>query len=134
VDSAVVSAVKQSFGRALGNAKMMSDFYDAFISSHPEMAKKFAATDMDRQREILKQSLSMAILFPQDNIIATQAMTRVRDSHSRDKLDIAPELYDYWLDALIGVVRNSDPEFTPLLEEQWRELLSHVIEFIRGGH
>lgn len=134
MDAALISAVKQSYGRALANPNLMESFYQKFISSNPNITKKFIGSDLAKQQEVLKQSLSMAILFPQDNVIAKHSMSRVRDSHGRAKLDIAPELYDHWLDALIGVMAESDPEFNAELELKWRELLLNVIEYIRGGY
>ena len=134
MDQKVFDAVKQSYGRTLANADLMKDFYEAFTGSHPDIVKMFAQTDLKKQRETLKASLSMAILFPQDNLVANSAMKRVRDSHSRSKLNINPELYIHWLNALVGVVSNSDPEFTPLLEQQWREVLGHTVSYIQEGY
>ena len=134
MEKAVIDAVKQSFGRALSNKSMMGDFYNVLISKHPDIAKKFAGADLKKQQEVLKQSLSMAILFPQDNVIAKHAMDRVRGTHSHDKLNINPELYKHWLDALMSVVAQSDPEFTPQLEQHWRSVLTHAIDYIKAGY
>ena len=134
MEKAVIDAVKKSYGRALSNKNLMTDFYNKFIVSHPDVAKKFAGVDLQKQREVLKQSLSMAILFPQDNLIAKHAMERVYKTHGRNKLNISPELYKYWLNSLVSVVAESDPEFTPELEQQWRLLLSQVIDYIKAGY
>ncbi|ALP54375.1 hypothetical protein Tel_15150 [Candidatus Tenderia electrophaga] len=134
MDEAVVNAVKQSYGRSLGNHDLMNEFYDRLMASHADIARMFSGIDMRKQQAVLKQSLSMAILYPRDNLIATHAMERVRKSHARDRLNIRPELYKYWLDTLMGVVAESDPEFTPELEQQWRAVLSHTISFIAEGY
>ena len=130
----VVEAVKQSYGRALANADLMKNFYEEFTGSHPDVTKMFARTDLKKQRETLKTSLSMAILFPQDNVVAKSAMRRVRHSHSRNKLNVNPELYMHWLNALVGVMSRSDPEFTSLLEQQWREVLGHTVSYLQEGY
>ncbi len=134
MDESVVNAVKQSYGRSLGNHELMDEFYKRLIGSHPDIAKMFAGIDMKKQQVVLKQSLSMAILFPRDNLIAKHAMDRVRKTHARDQLNVRPELYEYWLSALVGVVAESDPEFTPELERQWRDVLAHTISFIKEGY
>lgn len=134
MDEAIVNRVKQSYGRALGNHDLMSDFYSRLMASHPGIARMFESIDMEQQQAVLKQSLSMAILFPRGNIIATHAMQRIRGSHARDRLDIRPEYYDYWVDALIDTLAESDPEFSPALEQQWRDVLGHTIAFIREGY
>ena len=134
MDKSVVDAVKQSFGRALGNRNLMADFYNQLITASPEIGKKFSKTDLEKQKEILQMSLSMAILFPQDNVVATHAMDKVRDSHNKDNLDIKPEYYDYWLNSLITVVSTSDPSFTPELEQHWRTTMRHAINHITSGY
>jgi hemoglobin-like flavoprotein len=134
MDAAMISAVKQSYGRALGNHDLMDDFYNKFIKSHSDIAKHFVNTDLKVQQEVLKQSLSMAILFPQENMIARHAMERIRKSHAHDALNIKPELYGHWLESLLAVVKESDPEFTPELEQQWRSVLGHVLDFIKSGY
>lgn len=134
MDEAVIHAVKQSYGRALGNPRLMADFYDTLMASHPGIAKMFANTDLQKQQLILKQSLSMAILFPQDNLIAKHAMEKVRKTHAHDQLNIRPELYDYWLNSLLSVVKNSDPDFSPELEGQWRMILNHTLSYIKEGY
>ncbi len=134
MDKEVVDAVKQSYGRSLANKDLMSSFYQKFMASNPAIAARFANTDLEKQKEILKMSLSMAILYPRDNVIATHSMEKIRETHARDKLNISPELYDDWLDSLVSVIGESDPEFTSELEQQWRDVLKHSIDFIRGGY
>ena len=134
MDKVVVEAVKASYGRVLVDVDLMKNFYRTFTESHPDVAKMFARTDLAKQRETLKTSLSMAILFPQDNVVAKSAMRRVRDSHSREKLNVTPELYTHWLNSLVEVVSSSDPDFTPLLEQQWREVLGHTVSYIQEGY
>jgi len=134
VDKSIVDEVKRSWGRALGNADLMKDFYHEVIDSHPIIAKLFARTNPSQQQEVLKQSLSMAILFPQNNLIAQHAMARVRNSHCRDNLNIQPEFYDSWLNALLRVISKSDPEFNSPLEQKWREVLGCTIRYIREGY
>ena len=134
MEKSVVDAVKQSYGRTLADADLMRNFYEIFTASHPDIVKMFVRTDIKKQRDTLKTSLSMAILFPQDNVVAKSAMKRVRDSHSRGKLNINPELYMHWLNALVAVVSMSDPEFTPVLEQQWREVLGHTVSYIQEGY
>jgi len=134
MDKAVIAMVRQSFGRALGDRELLGKFYDRLINSSPEIGKAFVNVDMEKQKEILQMSLSMAILFPQDNVVAKHAMGRVRHSHSQANLNIKPALYQYWLDALLGVVAESDPDFTPELDRQWRAVMGVVIGYISSGY
>ncbi len=134
MDKAEIDTVKQSFGRALGDKELLGKFYDRLVSSSPEVGKAFVNVDMETQKEVLQMSLSMAILYPQDNVVAKHAMNRVRHSHSQANLNIKPALYQYWLDSLLGAVAESDPEFTPELEQQWRAVMGVVIGYISSGY
>ena len=134
MDKAVIDAVKQSYGRALVNRDLMNDFYHRLINGNPEVGIKFASTDLEKQKEVLQMSLSMAILFPQDNVVAKHAMDKVRQSHSKAKLNIKPEFYQYWLDSLVSVIGESDPEFSPELEQHWRTAMGHAIDHIKSGY
>ncbi len=134
MEKAMIEAVKLSFGRALGDRELLGKFYKALVSSNPEVGRAFINADMEKQKEVLQMSLSMAILFPQDNVVAKHAMDKVRHSHSKSNLNINPELYQYWLDALLSVVAEVDSDFTPELDQQWRQVMGQAINHIQGGY
>ena len=134
MDKAVIDTVKQSFGRALGDRDLLGKFYDRLLNSNPEIGKAFVNVDMEKQKEILQMSLSMAILYPQDNVVAKHSMDKVRVSHNQANLNIKPEMYQYWLDALLSAVAESDPDFTAELDQQWRTVMGVVIDHISSGY
>ena len=43
-------------------------------------------------------------------------LTARAETHSRANLDIKPELYGLWLDAVVETVRECDPEWTTEIE------------------
>ncbi|HMN45130.1 MAG TPA: hypothetical protein PKE27_11175 [Povalibacter sp.] len=61
-------------------------------------------------------------------------MNRLSDSHSHGKLDIEPELYRFWLDALMKAVAQHDPKFAPQLDRVWRTVMGKGIAAISGGY
>ena len=128
------AAINQSFGRAVTAPTFLPKFYETLISSSPDIAEKFANTDLQKQYELLEHSLAMALLFPQDNIVAKQVINKIRESHNRHGLNIAPDLYTNWVDSLMSVLNEVDPEFTPELEQQWRALLKIAIDHIKVGY
>lgn len=129
-----IDAVRKSYGRVLTKRTFVSRFYEIFTQSHPVIGKMFKNTDFKRQNELLSQSINMAILFPQNNVIAKNAIARIRQSHNHEHLNINPNLYPLWLDSLIAAVKETDPEFTPALEKQWREILEPAINHIKEGY
>jgi hypothetical protein len=50
--------------------------------------------------------------------------------HSRQQLNIGPELYRLWLDSLIESVRTCDLRFDPTIERVWRDAMQHAIHFL----
>ena len=130
----VIAAVRRSYGRALIHGDLMARFYELFLASDREIRDKFRDTDFDKQRELLSQSINMAILLPQGNVVARNALTRLRESHSRKRLAIAPRLYGLWTDSLIRALSEADPDFSRELERQWRELLAVTVAFMTAGY
>lgn len=49
-------------------------------------------------------------------------------THNRHHLDITPELYDLWLEALVATARKFDPEWDDSVESAWRTILGFVIQ------
>jgi hemoglobin-like flavoprotein len=134
VDESDLAGVRKSYGRVVAKGKFVDRFYEIFINSTPEIRRMFVNTDFEKQNELLERSLSMALLFPQRNLIARQVIDRIRVSHSRDNMDIDPALYRFWLDSLIKTVAEKDLEFNPELEQQWRRVLQVTLDYIAEGY
>lgn len=129
-----IDAVRKSYGRVLTKRTFIPAFYKIFTNSHPSIPGMFKNTDFEKQHELLAQSINMAILFTQNNVIAKNAITRLRKSHDHEHLNIKPDLYPLWIDSLIRALKECDPEFTPALEQQWREIIEPAINHIREGY
>lgn len=134
MQGSTLEAVRKSYGRVLTKQTFIPRFYEIFTKSHPSILGLFKNTNFEKQYELLNQSINMAILYPQNNVIAKSAITRIRKSHDHEHLNIKPELYPLWTDSLIRALKDSDPEFTPALEKQWREVLEPAINHIREGY
>ncbi len=126
--------LKQSFGRVVAKSEFLPRFYEILMASSPEISAKFANTNLKKQYNLLEQSLALSLLFPEDNVVAKQAINKIRSSHTRHNLDISPHLYIYWLDSLMTVFAELDPEFTPAMEQQWRTFLQITIDHIKAGY
>ncbi len=126
--------VRQSYGRMLAHGGLFERFYDILIQRSPKVARMFAHTDLSQQYELLEQSITMSLLFPQGNVIANQAVARIRASHRHDRLNIEPAMYELWLDSLMQAFAEHDPFFSDELEADWRRLLSVTINHIKSGY
>ena len=124
--------VFQSYGRCCRSSSFFDDFYASFLTSSPEVAAKFADTDMTAQKHLLRAGILNLVLYARG--LPPTKLKALAESHSREKLDIQPHLYDYWLDALLLTIRKHDGETDQAGLEAWRRVLGKGIEVISAGY
>lgn len=118
----------QSYGRCLHKGGFIERFYAIFLESHPEVKAAFANTDFDRQRRLLRRTLSNSIMYAAGSNIVQREVDRMAEVHSRQgHAPVQPHLYDYWLNSLITAIGEYDPQFNPQLENRWREAMGQII-------
>ncbi len=125
-----LDAVTASYHRCRARAGFVDTFYAHFLAKSREVADKFRRTDFARQKLMLRESLLAMLLFNTGSGEARNELERLGERHSRRGVDIAPHLYELWLDALCEAVEEHDPEFTAELGKQWREAMRPGIELI----
>lgn len=94
------------------------------------MAEKFATTDFARQKEALRLSLRMMAMASVGGDAADLYLEYIARHHDRHHLNIEPEYYDLWLEALVDTVRECDPEFDATVEQAWRSVLRYGIDYM----
>ena len=124
--------VMQSYGRCCASATFFDDFYQHFLQSSPEVRAKFTNTDMPAQKLLLRQGILNLVLFSRG--LPPTKLQALAKSHSRDKLDIQPHLYTYWIDALIRTVEQHDKQANAETARAWREVLNKGVEVIQAGY
>ena len=92
----------------------------------------FKNTDFAKQNEVLKQGVNTAIMYAQGFPTAKSTLQHLRETHSKDQMNIDPALYKYWIDSLVKAVSEADHKFTPEIERQWREVLKKATDYISG--
>lgn len=125
-----------SFARCRASAGFLEEFYRRFMGSSEEVRAKFVATDMSRQVRALEDSLFVVANAVQgaEGSPARVGLPRIAERHSRRNLDIAPHLYDVFLECLIEAVRTHDPEHSPEVEAAWRETIGFGIDYMRARY
>lgn len=124
------SICRESLRRCNANPKFLDIFYDKFISSSEKVAEKFVKVDLEKQKQVLKRSLRMLIMSGRGDDTAVMFLRQIAERHSRRDLNIEPELYTPWLESLIATVRQVDGECSPEVEQAWREVLQHGIDYM----
>ena len=124
--------VFQSYGRCCRKDDFFVDFYDFFMASSEAIRAQFANTDMPAQRHLLRNGVMQIILVARG--MSDRKLRDLGESHSRKRMDIQPEWYALWEEALLKTVRVHDPDYTPELRQAWREVLKPGIDLIRGAY
>ena len=121
--------LQQSYGRCLREKDFIERFYEVFIASHPDISAMFAQTDFAKQRMALRRGISVAITHAAGSRMAERTVAQMGDVHAREgRAPVRPELYQYWLESLVQVVGEKDPEATPALLGRWRGGMRKVID------
>ena len=123
--------VQQSYGACCLSPKFFDDFYAAFLASSSEIAGKFVNTDMNRQKQLLRDGITFMIMFYNGTAVGQMKVKRLGESHAQDRMDIKPQWYDLWVNALMKTIAQHDSKFSPALDRAWRTVLSKGIESMR---
>ncbi len=127
-----VSAARASLGRCQGAADLFPSFYQTFFARCPAAAPRFANTDFARQNKLLQHAIGLLLAFPGSR--DPSLLMRVAERHNRRGLDIPPEMYAPFVDALVETIGRYDPAFTPDLEAAWREAIAPGVAFMQSRY
>lgn len=126
--------VEESFERCLLKGDVVERFYALFMDSHPDIKPRFANTNFDSQKKLLRQSIGLAILHARNNPVGRIGIDRLARSHSKSGLNIPPHLYAYWKKSFLQAVAEFDSEFSQELNVGWERVLQKAIDDISAGY
>lgn len=126
--------VEESFERCILKGDVMERFYALFMDSHPDIRPRFANTNFDSQKKLLRQSIGLAILHARNNPVGRIGINRLARSHGTSGLNIPPHLYAYWKQSFIQAVSEFDEEFSDNLKTQWDAVLQKTIDDVVAGY
>lgn len=119
-----------SLERCLDDSNFIPTFYERFLASSEDVRRKFALTDFFDQEKRLARSLRVLGAAMQGDFAALRHLNARAESHDRRHLDIRPDLYLLWEDALMKTAAETDPEWSSEVEEAWRVVLIHAIHYM----
>lgn len=126
--------VQQSFQRCVTRQGFLQRFYDIFMASHPDVRPMFEKTDFTQQLALLRHGLSASIAFAGGTRLGANVLNRIGSTHGRERMNINPALYPYWINSLMQAVSETDPKFNPQLDLRWRRAMEIATGHIRGMH
>lgn len=125
---------EDSMHRCLADETFLHRFYERFIGSSDEVASKFENTDLARQSQMLEDSLRLVLQAAEGVEAGRDHLAHIAEMHSRRRLGIGPHLYQLWLDAVVKVASETDPEWEESLEDVWRAALQPCIDRMIRAH
>ena len=124
--------VMQSYGRCCASSGFFDSFYQYFLASSPEICEKFAHTNMPAQKQLLRQGILNLVMHARG--MPDTKLRALGCSHARGALDIRPELYDLWLQALLQSIGEHDGQCDANTRLAWHEVLNKGISVIKAQY
>lgn len=126
----VDAPVQQSYGRCCLNPTFVDRFYEIFLASHPAIAPMFGNTDFAEQQALLRTGVSLVLMQATGHSVTKDVLSRIAESHGVKRMNIDPNLYQYWIDSFVAAVKECDPQYTAALGGEWRKVLRNGVDYI----
>jgi len=131
VDQKTLQVFDSSLRRCNANPGFLDLFYENFLGSSPKIKEKFAATDFERQKRLLHASFYLILLASEDPENGPERyLKHLATLHNVHNLNVGSDLYDLWLDSLLAVVKECDPEFDEVVEDSWEQVMGIGIDYL----
>lgn len=131
VSSSQADAFHASLARASADARFLDVFYARFMASSPAIAAVFSGKDMEQLKRKLRSSLHVMTLAIDGAPGADMYLDYLGKVHTR--LEIAPRMYDAWLDSLVATAAECDPQFSAELDAVWRAVVGAGVRIIKDA-
>ena len=126
-----VAVAKASYARCLGTPDFLLTFYRNFFRACPAAEPMFAGIEIARQAKLLQHALGLLLAFPATSDHEPTVLTRLAVKHGPEGLNIDPDWYPVFVEALVKSAAEHDPEFTPATADAWREAVKPGMEYMQ---
>ena len=131
IDEGTLKTFENSLARCNANPVFLDRFYEVFLASSPKVREKFAHTDFVAQKRALRASFDAMLRAAQGGDTAPERNLReLAQRHSSRDLNVGAELYDNWLDSLLGTVKECDPMYNSTVQEAWEKVMMVGIGYL----
>lgn len=129
-----IDQVKKSYQRCLLHPDFFDKFYEYFFKTDKRIPELFKNTDFTLQRTAIKHGIEYMIMYAEGSRIADAKIDSLSTKHDRNHLNITPDLYNNWMEALIKTIQSYDSEFNSDLQNSWTRILSYSISRIKSKY
>lgn len=127
-----LQVARESYERCLRAPDFFVVLYEQLLASHPAIPPMFSGTEFPRQYRLLQHGLGLLLIYAKES--DSDLLDRIAARHSQRGLNVAPPLYDHFVDSLVAAVRRCDPECSPEVEADWREAVRPGVEFMQSRY
>ena len=127
-------AVRLSLGRCEAAGDFGEVFYQQFLNSSPEVPPLFSGTDLNRQKQVLRESVQMMVNRDLSDPVLRQELDHLGRVHGRGGRNIQPRLYELWLDSICETAKALDPEWSGELDRAWRVRLRPGMQIVTAAY
>ena len=127
-------AVRLSLGRCEATGDFGEVFYQQFLNSSPEVPPLFSGTDLNRQKQVLRDSVHKLLSLDLSDPVLRQELDHLGRVHGRSGRNIQPRLYELWLDSICETAKALDPEWSGELDRAWRVRLRPGMQIVTAAY
>lgn len=130
----IVSNVRKSYGRVAMTPQFFSDFYENLLASSPEIPPMFKHTDMKKQESFVRDGIAFLVMYARDPELGEFQIKKLGERHSRNQINVRPDLYRLWIASLVKTLKKHDPYFDAELEKDWRHVVQEGIDLMKSAY
>ena len=109
-------------------------FYQHFLAEYPEVQRHFERVDLKRQSILLVTALMIIGRHATNATPATELYLQYLGTRHKD-MQIPKDIYPAWIKAMLETMRRfHGQDWSPELEDQWREAFERAVEIMYRGY
>jgi hemoglobin-like flavoprotein len=130
-----IELFNDSLARCNRGGQFFQRFYELFLASSPEVRDKFRTTDIRKHRRMLQDAFYTLMEYIALASPECQAyLEGIAVTHGTQGHDIAPHLYDLWLECLLSAVKECDDLYSTKVEGAWRHMMGPGVHFLKSRY
>lgn len=128
-----IDVVLASFARCCAQPNFLDVFFKELMKSG-EVRTLLKHVSEPKQKKVLRLGICYIIMFVDGWSVGKFAMEYLAGTHGHRGMNINPNLYMLWVDALMFSVAKHDPEFTSESNQAWRMVISKGITKLKSEY
>lgn len=123
---------QHSYSRCLRDPDFFAVLYEELLASDPRIPPMFEHTEFPRQHRLLQHGLGLMLSYarsPDEDLLE-----RIAARHSREGIDVPPEMYDHFVSSLMAAIQRTDPKFDDDVRAAWVEAATPGLDFMKSRY